>query len=137
MSEYKHGAYGQIQAAGSRVSTEALNAFVYVGTAPVNQVADGGKNVNKPVLVRSINEAKKLFGYSDDWASFTLCEAMKVHLEQRGVGPLVLINVLDPSTHVKSESGSKSLTPSNGRVVIAGAEKIVLDTVVVNRKGAG
>lgn len=131
MSEYKHGAYGQIQAAGSRVSTEALNAFVYVGTAPVNQVADGGKNVNKPVLVRSINEAKKLFGYSDDWASFTLCEAMKVHLEQRGVGPLVLINVLDPSTHVKSESGSKSLTPSNGRVVIAGAEKIVLDTVVV------
>lgn len=131
MSEYKHGAYAQIQAAGSRVSTEAANAFVYVGTAPVNQVAGGGKNVNRPVLVRSIAEARRIFGYSDDWASFTLCEAMKVHLEQRGVGPLVLINVLDPSTHVKSTESTKTLTPSNGQVVIAGAEKIVLDTVTV------
>lgn len=131
MADYKHGAYGQIQAAGSRVSTEAMNAFVYVGTAPVNQVEGGGENVNKPVLVRNIAEARRKFGYSEDWASFTLCEAMKVHFEQSGVGPLVLINVLDVSRHVKSEDSTKSLTPKNGRVVIAGADKIVLDTVSV------
>lgn len=128
---YLHGAYGQQQAVGSRVATKSQNAIVYIGTAPVHTLEGGGANVNKPVLVENIAEARKYFGYSDNMADYTLCEAMKVHFEQGGVGPLVFINVLDPAKHVTADKKSKSLTPENGRVVIAGAEKIVLDTLSV------
>ena len=99
MSEYLHGAYGQIQPIAARVAEKSQNAMIYVGTAPVHQVAGGADNVNTPIVVNNMAEAMKYFGYSDDWSKYTLCEAMHVHLENKGVGPLVLINVLDPAVH--------------------------------------
>lgn len=132
---YLHGAYGDQQAVGTRVATESQSAVVLVGTAPVQNLlpdANGDWNVNKPVLVNDISEAKKYFGYSEDWAKYTLCEAMHVFLELNGIGPLVLINVLDPkSTHKSSTATTKSATPSNGKIVIAGAEDAILDTIKV------
>ena len=103
MSDYLHGAYGQIQAVGTRAADTSRGAIVYIGTAPVNQVEGGAANVNKPIVVNNMAQARKLLGYSDDWASYTLCEAMKVHLEQKGVGPIVCINVLDPTKHKQQE----------------------------------
>lgn len=131
MAEILHGAYGQIQAISSPTAIKSLNAIVYIGTAPVHTVEGGSENVNKPVLVENIAQARKKFGYSEDYAGYTLCEAMRVHFEMNGVGPLVMINVLDPTKHKKDEQATKSLTPENGRVVIAGAESVVLDSVVV------
>ena len=135
MSDYKHGAYGDQQAIGSRVAAESQSAVVLVGTAPVQNLlpdSDGNWPVNKPVLIHDISEAKKIFGYSDDWTKYTLCEAMHVFLELNGVGPLVLINVLDPkSTHKASTATTKSLTPSSGRITIASAEDIILDTITL------
>ena len=135
---YLHGAYGDIQAAGNRVAAQSEGVIVAIGTAPVHTVAGGAANVNKPVLVTGIAEARQLFGYSDDWAKYTLCEAMHVFFELNGVGPLVLINVLDPATHKKSgDATSKSLTPVNGVITIANAEGIILDTVTVAGKTKG
>lgn len=131
MADYKHGAYGLIQANASRVAEESQSGFVVVGTAPVHMIEGGGANVNKPVLVRNIAEARKLFGYSEDYAAYTLCEAMDAFFMQNGVGPLILINVLDPATHVKSATATKTLTPENGQVKIVGTESAVVDTVVV------
>lgn len=136
--DFKHGTLAEIEAnafstAGNGAS---LQAIVYVGTAPVHLVEGGASNVNKPILVRDIAEARKYLGYSDDWASYTLCEAMHVHFELNGVGPLVFINVLDPATHTKSTGGTASLTPENGRVVIANAEDVYLDSIVV-KSGTG
>ena len=131
MAEYLHGAYGQINAVGARVATGGQGVIVYVGTAPVQTVAGGAENVNKPVVVNNIAEARKLFGYSEDYASYTLCEAMHVHFEVKGVGPLVFINVLDPAVHKGSEKGNVSLTPENGRVTIPSASGIVLDSIVI------
>ena len=132
---YLHGAYGQQQAVGSRVAAESQSAVVLVGTAPVQTLepdSNGNWNVNKPILVNDISEAKKYFGYSEDWAKYSLCEAMHVFLELNGVGPLVIINVLDPkSTHKASSVTTKSATPSNGRITIASAEDIILDSIVV------
>ena len=74
MSEYLHGAYGDTQANGNRVSTDSESAIVCIGTAPVHTLAlASGESypVSKPVLVRNIAEAKKYFGYSDDWAKYT------------------------------------------------------------------
>lgn len=133
MSDYKHGAYGVIQAVGSRVADESQGAIVYVGTAPVHNVEGGANNVNVPIVVNNIAEARKYFSYSDEWDKYTLCEAMHAHLENKGVGPLVLINVLDPAKadHKKSTQTTASKTPSNGRIVIAAAQDVILDTVVI------
>lgn len=131
MSEaYLHGAYGQTQAAGNRVAAKCQNVMVLVGTAPVHTVVDGASNVNKPILVHDIAEARRYFGYSESWEDYTLCEAMHMFLENKAVGPLVLINVLDPEKH-KGEAGTVSLTPSNGMITIAAADNIVLDSVKV------
>lgn len=137
MADYKHGAYGTIQSVSSRVASESRNAIVYIGTAPVQNVEGGAENVNKPIAVNNIADARKKFGYSDDFAKYTLCEAMHVHFEQNGVGPLVLINVLDPVAHKASESGSKSIKPENGRIVLADAESIIIDSIAVAGKTKG
>lgn len=137
MADYLHGAYGTIQSVGTKVAIKGQNAIVYVGTAPVHTVAGGAANVNRPILVTNIAEARKHFGYSDEWDKYTLCEAMHAHLENKAVGPLVLINVLDPATHKAAEAGTANLTPENGRVTIANAGDIILDTVAVTGKTKG
>lgn len=137
MSGYIHGAFGQITENGNRVSQKSRSAFIYVGTAPVHNVTGGAAYVNKPVLVENIGEAMRYFGYSDEWDKYTLCEAMHVHLVKYGVGPLVLINVLDPEKHKAESGGTKSVTPENGRLVITDAQDIILDSVEVAGKKAG
>ena len=132
---FKHGAYGKVTADGLSLTGRGKwkQAIVYIGTAPVHQLEGGANQVNKPILVRDIAEARSKLGYSDDWASYTLCEAMHAHFELNGVGPLVFINVLNPETHRKSTGGSASLTPDNGRMIIASAEDAVLDTLTLTR----
>ena len=137
MDSYKHGTYGQIAGIGTKVAQQSQNVMVYVGTAPVHTVQGGAAHVNKPILVQNMAEARKYFGYSDDWADYTLCEAMHVHLTLRGIGPLVLINVLDPTNCKAETGGTASITPKNGRITLAGAESIVLDSVKVGEKTLG
>lgn len=135
MADYRHGAYGTVNVIGDRTTGDALSTIVYVGTAPVNLVENGSANVNKPILCRNMADARKYFGYSDDWDSFTLCEAMHAHFDVYGVGPLVLINVLDPGVHKEESGGSASPVPVNGAVSIANAELAVLDSFVVKSGG--
>ena len=137
MSDYLHGAYGRIQAVGNRVADESQGVIVYVGTAPVHNVAlaSGEKYpVNRPVLINNIAEARKYFGYSDDWAKYTLCEAMHVHLETKGVGPLVLINVLDPAKHYGTTEATESKTPASGAITLNNADLIDVDSIAVEGK---
>lgn len=136
MANYLHGAYGNVNVAGSKSAAESRSAFVYIGTAPVHLVHGGADNVNKPVVVNNIGEARAKFGYSNDFAKYTLCEAMKAHLIDNGVGPIVLINVLDPVTHVNAQKGSATLTPANGRVTIVNAETVCIDTITVKAGGS-
>jgi len=134
MIEYKHGTYGNVHAVGTKVSANSQSAIVYVGTAPVHLTANGAASVNTPMLVNNMAEARKYFGYSDDWAKYTLCEAMHAHFEYKGVGPLVLINVLDPEKHKTADGGSVSQKSENGRITIANAENIIMNSVSVPGK---
>lgn len=134
---YTHGAYGNVDAVGSKESVGALNAIIYIGTAPVQNVADGAQYVNKPIVIRNIAEARKKLGYSENWDSFTLCEAMHAHFDLGAIGPLVMINVLDPAKHKADESGSTNLAPVNGRITLVNAENIILDSVSVTGKTKG
>lgn len=135
MADYLHGAYGEIQTVGSRDALKAPAAIVYVGTAPVYTLEGGASNVNKPVVVENMAEARKKFGWANDWASYTLCEAMQAHLNNSGVGPIILINVLDPAVHKTSTGGTASVTPANGMAVLTGVGDMVLDSLVVKSGG--
>lgn len=136
MADYLHGAYGQVNTVGTRVPDEASGAIVYIGTAPVHTIAGGG-SVNTPVKIGNMSEARRFLGYSDDWAAFSLCEAMRVHFEEKGVGPLVFINVLDPEKHCKKEEKTASKTPSDGSFTISDAADIDLDSITVGTKVEG
>ena len=129
MADYLHGAYGSINVAGNKAATKSQCAFVYVGTAPVNLVKGGSKNVNKPIAVNSIAEAKAMFGYSDDFAKYTLCEAMKTHLVDNSVAPIILINVFNPLIHVADDGGRAEVTAVNGRATIVNAESVCVDNL--------
>lgn len=94
----KHGVYVQEQA--TRLIAPVLGTAglqVIVGTAPVNMLADPAGAANTPLLVQSYKEAVAAVGYSDDFAAYTLCESISANFQVVGTGPLVLINVLDPS----------------------------------------
>ena len=134
---YLHGPHGRQNTAGSVVTALARAAAVVFGTAPVHNIEGFATNgsVNSPVLVNDFEEAERIFGYSEDWAAFSLCESMSYILEEKGVGPLVFINTFNPAVHKENTGGTKNLTPSDGIITIAGAELIVLDSVVIKTTG--
>lgn len=131
--DFKFGAYANNKVMSDKAvrNGKALKVKVCTGTAPVHLVEGGASNVNKPILVKDFSEAKKYLGYSDNWADYTLCQDMYVHLVKKGIGPLVFINVFDPTTHKKPTGGTASLTPENGRITIVNAEDVYLDSIVV------
>lgn len=134
MAEYIHGAYGRINAVGERATADGSAAFVIFGTAPVNMVQGGSAYVNKPIAVHSMNEARKYFGYSEDWAKYTICEAFHVFFDLKGVAPLIVVNVLDPVAHKSAESVTVSLTPERGIITIQNGDDVILDSVSVPGK---
>ena len=137
MADYLHGAYGQVNAVGTRVADEGSGAIVYIGTAPVHTVTGGRENVNRPVRVGNMAEARRALGYSDNWAAYTLCEAMMAHFSEKGVGPLVFINVFDPEKHCASTEKTVSKTPSEGAFTISDAANIDVSSIVITGKTEG
>lgn len=92
---FLHGVYTQEVPTSVRPPIEALAGLpVVVGAAPV--VLGDRANVNRPVLATSFAEFVSKLGYSDDLASYGLCEFARVYFGLYGVGPAVFINVLDP-----------------------------------------
>lgn len=138
---YKHGTYGEFAKSIAGAATQASTIPVYIGTAPVNLIrgyADG-KAINTPVLLRTFDGATQSIGYSADWVSFTLGEAVKVHFDNPAgnVGPIVAINVLDPVKHKKAgEPTVVQLAFANGRATIE-SDTIILDTLVLADKMEG
>lgn len=137
MSEYKHGAYGVLGESVARASSVAETVPVYIGTAPVNLVRgwDQTGAVGVPVKVTGALDAQAKIGHAQDWAAYTLCEAVAAHYDagEDGIGPIYVINVLDPSTHCAKADTEATLTFAAGKAVID-STSIILDTL---RVGAG
>lgn len=99
-NEYLYGAYGHIGETVAQSAVQAGTTPVYIGTAPVNLVRDFGKAgiINAPIKITSLVDAQKKIGYSSDWGTFTLCEAVYAHFNNTlgNIGPIYVINVLDP-----------------------------------------
>ncbi len=108
--------------------------FVIFGTAPVNLAKNPEDVTNKLVLCKTFEEAKKNFGYSDDFASYSLCAAMHTFFKVFGVGGVVFCNVLDPKKHKETFSESLKLASKQAK---AEADGVLLSSVTVTTKDGG
>lgn len=133
---YKHGAYGSLEESVVQRVVESATVPVYFGTAPVGLVRgyEDADVINAPVRISSLADARAKIGHSTDFGAYTLCEAVAAHFDNggEGVGPIYVVNVLDPSRHVKPEPATRSVTVAGGRAEVA-TDSAVLDTLVVNR----
>lgn len=138
MADYKHGTYGEFSESIGGVVSETQSVFVYVGTAPVNLIRGYADAVNAQILLRSYDAAKRLVGYTDAWNKFTLCEPIKLHFDNPSgnIGPIIVINALDPDVHRSQRPTTVQLHFINGRASIT-SDTLILDTLVLAEKVEG
>lgn len=132
---YKHGVYT------SEVPTSLLpprtvsQPIVAFGVAPVHLLAEGvARPVNEPVLCSSYAEFVERLGWDDDVGAYTLCEVAKVCFGLYGVGPVVCVNVFDPSVHKTSVSAEEQPLDADGVAQLDHAG-LVGDPVVSSQDG--
>ena len=141
MAEYKYGVYGVIGNDIAQNASQAEMATVYFGTAPVNLLSDPAGTVNVPVKISNLSDAQKKLGHFADatkWSKYTLCEAVAAHFANKNgnVGPIYVINVLDPAIHKKSTKTTKSLTFANKKATIE-TDDIILSSFAIDDKVLG
>ncbi len=137
---YKHGAYGEITESKVERATQADVVAGYIGTAPVNLIRGWASLdlVNVPIKINNMGDAQSKLGYASDWSKFTLCEAFAQHFDNtvQNIGPIYVVNVLDPAVHRKATATTKSLTLANKRVEFE-STTIILDTFAIADKVEG
>jgi len=140
MADYKYGVYGAIDATVVRSALQATETIVYIGAAPINLVRGyaAANIINKPVLIGNMGAAQRTVGYSGDWISFPLAEAISAHFDNalNSIGPIVLLNVLDPDVHRKAAQAQMTLTFVAGKAEIE-SDKIILDTLALENLAEG
>lgn len=138
---YKHGSYAELQPTQDFIPLPGVATLpVYIGTLPVHQLmglTDFSGVVNQPILVQSFSDAQQKVGYSDNWSKFTLCEAVYAHFRNsiQALGPIVLINVLDPDENNLQEQ-SAQVTLVNGQGYIE-KDTVILKTCSIDQKTLG
>ncbi|MCL6459871.1 MAG: hypothetical protein K6T85_17900 [Gorillibacterium sp.] len=114
---YKHGIYGQQAPTTDILPPSGVGTLpVYIGTAPVQQLPNPTAAINVPLLLNNYDDAVAKIGYSDDWGTFTLCEAVYAHFKNRiqPIGPIIVINIMDPAVHSKSATSTVTVTNNVG-----------------------
>jgi phage tail sheath protein FI len=137
---YKHGALGEITESKVQAATQADVVAAYIGTAPVNLIrgyADADL-INMPIKISNMSEAQSKLGYAGDWDKFTLCEAFAEHFDNTvgNVGPIYVINVLDPTACKAETKTTKELTFANQRAEFE-SDDIILDTFAIEDMAEG
>jgi phage tail sheath protein FI len=137
---YLYGAYGHLGETIAQSAVQAGTTPVYVGVAPINLVRSYKdiNGVNAPVKLNNFVDAQRKLGISQDWEKFSLCEVMTAHFNNPvgNIGPIYVINVLDPEVHKASSQTTKSLTFVNGRAEFV-SDLIILDTLAIADKAEG
>lgn len=118
---YKHGVSATITASAD-IAVSNLKQFapVYIGTAPLNQIGLVGAALllNVPTVITGYNDFVSKFGWSDDWAKFTLCEAVYAHFQNPygAIGPIIVICVSDPATSTETTVAAQAITAGVGEI---------------------
>ena len=97
----KHGVYvgEESTAVSTPVEVETGVPFV-VGLSPI-QKAETPATVGIPKVCTTFAEFVEAFGWSEDWATYPLCEFAYSHFKLFGMQPAIFLNLLDPSTMKK------------------------------------
>lgn len=100
---------------------------VVIGTAPINM----GELANPftPKLCYTYNEAVSKIGVSRNYAKFTLMQSIVASFEIYNIRPVVYINVIDPTKHIKTVT-AEICNVINGAAML-NQEGVLLDTVVL------
>ena len=132
---YKHGIYGEIVPSGESITTTKTIA-VYVGTAPIHRVKAENRVINKPLLIRNLEQAQVKLGYreTDDFDTFTLSAVVYAHFSNKikPVGPIVVI-VAD--TLKGAADTTKDISIVNGIGIIE--DNAIIDSVSITDKVPG
>lgn len=135
---YSHGVYKSEVPTSlvPPVRTEA-GLPVFVGTAPIHLGSSPKalENVNKPQLCYTYEEAVSLFGFSKDFAKYTLCEAIYSQFALFNVSPVVLINVFNPSEHKTGGAEAVEYDVKDGAINF-GPDILLDDIEVIKADGA-
>ena len=137
---YKHGAYGEITSSKVTDAQQGDVVAAYIGTAPINLIRGYADKdlVNMPIKVANMSDVQNKLGYSVNWEAFTLCEAFAAHFDNTvgNVGPIYVVNVLDPDTHKAAQKTTKELHFVNQRAEFESSD-IILDTFAIADKVEG
>ena len=134
MSNYKHGIRTSRRATQLAIPITSNGCLqCVIGTAPVNLAADPYDTVHKPFVFHNKAAAIAGLGYCTDFEHYTLCQSMYATFDVFGVAPLIMINVLDPTKHVKAEL-SKEYTVEAGKMKIT-ETGILLDKLSIASTG--
>lgn len=139
MSDYLHGAFAQQVDSPDYTSPAGVGTIpVYVGRAPIHQLADFSGKTNVPILLSSWLDAMAKIGYSDDWGDFDLCEAVYAHFRSavNSVGPIIVINVLNPDDK-KNETQKTATVSFIKRIATLSNPRVILKTVAITGKALG
>lgn len=125
----KHGVYATQKPTSVATPLVAPSGVPFViGGAPIH-TAEHPASVGIPTLCTSWAEFVEKFGYSDDWASFTLCEFAYSHFRLYACQPMIVCNMLDPAS-MKEAVAAADKTVADHQVVLP-AEAIDSDALVV------
>ena len=137
---YQHGAYGEIRNDKVKSAVQVDTVVAYIGTAPINLVLGYKEKglINTPIKLENMPKTQATVGYSSNWNKFTLCEPFDCHFANTigNVGPIYIINVLDPAVHQKDVKTTVELTFKNGRAEYV-TDTIILDTFALSDKVLG
>lgn len=137
---YLHGAYGEILDSKTTSAKQTDVVAAYIGTAPVNLIRGYADKeiINMPLKIQNMGEVQSQLGYATNWTDFTLCEAFAEHFDNTAgnVGPIYVVNVLDPDTHREAEATTKALTFKNNRAEFESSD-IILDTFAIEGMAEG
>ncbi len=91
---------------------------VLVGCSPVEAIAEADRYINEPRIYYTHEAYVAEQGSSADYANYDLAEAAYIWLSLFAVGPIICINIFDPTVH-KSEAASEAQTFADGIITLA------------------
>ena len=129
-SNYKHGAsWSEVSTRLKPVITADSGISVAIGSAPVHLVRGGTKQVNKPLMFLTLQDALATVGWSLDWGRFDLCELIYSAFQRYRFSPIILINVFDPMKDA-GHMGIAPLAVTNKKIVLP-FDGVIFDSIVV------
>ena len=136
-NSYQHGSFALLGDSVAQSAIQAGTVPVYVGLAPVNLIKGYAEKeiINLPVKLSNFLNSQKTVGYSTDWDKFSLCEAIGAHFDNKlgNIGPIYIVNVLDPDKHKKTEATQFTVSFTNGVAEFA-SDTVILDTIALSEK---